>query len=77
MVLRDFGQKIKTSRCRWPGYYGIAHNHIAIAYLHVTYHPALKTTSRWWMENKAQSAKPTIVEMILKYTILQNLVEKV
>ena len=25
MVLRDFGQKIKTSRCRWPGYYGIAH----------------------------------------------------
>ena len=26
MVLRDFGQKIKTSRCRWPGYYGIAQN---------------------------------------------------
>ena len=26
MVLRDFCQKIKTSRRRWPGYYGIAQN---------------------------------------------------
>ena len=29
MVLRDFCQKIKTSRRRWPGYYGIAHSAIS------------------------------------------------
>ena len=29
MVLRDFCQKIKTSRRRWPGYYGIAHNRMS------------------------------------------------
>ena len=26
MVQSDFCQKIKISRCRWPGYCGIAHN---------------------------------------------------
>ena len=33
MVLRDFCQKIKTSRRRWPGYYGIAHYSDRILFL--------------------------------------------
>ena len=30
MVLSDFCEKIKISRCRWPGYYSIAHSKLAM-----------------------------------------------
>ena len=29
MVLSDFCEKIKISRCRWPGYCGIALNEVS------------------------------------------------
>ena len=34
MVQSDFGQKIKISRCRWPGYCGIALDILDIVYIH-------------------------------------------